>query len=74
VNDQVHAGTSKATSRSSEDNPSITTFAGLKKEANTAVLQYFAPVAALYNVVAATSGLPTVKWLEQFDTKPPGKQ
>ena len=65
----------KATSRSSEDNPSITTLAGLKKETHTAVFQYFAPVMALYNVVAATSGLPTVKWLERFETKqPPGKQ
>ena len=51
------------TSPSSDDNPSITTLAGLKKETHTAVIQYFAPVVDLYNVVASTSGLPTVKWL-----------
>jgi len=57
------------TSPSSDDNPSITTLAGLKKETHAAVIQYFAPVVALYNVVASTSGLPTVKWLERVGTK-----
>ena len=42
--------------------PSITTIDGLKKEANTAVIRYFAPVLSIYNELAATAGLPTVRW------------
>ena len=42
--------------------PPITTVEGLKKEANTAVIRYFAPVFALYNELATTDGLPTVRW------------
>jgi hypothetical protein len=42
--------------------PPITTVEGLKKEANTAVIRYFAPVFAIYNEFAATAGLPTVRW------------
>ena len=49
-----------AGSRSAE--PSIMTFEGLKKEANAAVIRYFAPVFALYNELATTAGLPTVRW------------
>ena len=66
MSDSAHPGHLETTVRSSEDNPSITTFAGLKKEANTAVIHYFAPVMALYNVVASTAGLPTVKWHGTF--------
>lgn len=67
MSDRVYTGRSEATSRSSEDNPPITTLAGLKKETHTAVVQYFAPVVALYNVVASTSGLPTVRWQTNSD-------
>jgi hypothetical protein len=63
--DRVYTGPSEATSKSSEDNPSITTLAGIKKETHTAVYQYFAPVVALYNVVASTAGLPTIRWEAQ---------
>jgi hypothetical protein len=42
--------------------PPITTIAGLKKEANSAVIRYFAPVFAIYNELAATAGLPIVRW------------
>jgi len=45
-----------------QSEPSIMTIEGLKKETGTAVIQYFAPVVALYNVVAQTAGLPVVKW------------
>jgi hypothetical protein len=66
MNDRAYNGRG-ATSRSSDDNPSITTLAGLKKETHTAVVQYFAPVVALYNVVASTAGLPTVRWQTNSD-------
>lgn len=59
--DRMYHRQSGMTSPSSEENPSITTFAGLKKEANTAIIHYFAPVVALYNVVASTAGLPSVQ-------------
>jgi hypothetical protein len=42
--------------------PPITTLEGLKREANTAVIRYFAPVFAIYNELAATAGLPIVRW------------
>ena len=67
MNDRVYNGPSEASSRSSDADPSITTLAGLKKETHTAVVQYFAPVFALYNVVATTAGLPTVRWQTRFE-------
>jgi hypothetical protein len=45
-----------------QSEPSIATIEGLKKETGTAIIQYFAPVVALYNVVAQTAGFPVVKW------------
>jgi len=69
MNGHIYTGRSKTPPNPYEGEPSITTFAGLKKDAYTATLQYFAPVVAIYNVVAATSGLPTIKWLEQFEAK-----
>jgi hypothetical protein len=59
---------SKSRPRPYEGEPSITTLAGLKKETHTAVVPYFAPVVALYNVVAATAGLPAVKWHGSFES------
>ncbi len=50
-----------ATERRPAEGPSITTLAGLKRETHTAVKQYFAPVVALYNIVASTADLPTVR-------------
>jgi hypothetical protein len=55
--DLAHSGRERRASA-----PSITTLAGLKNETHTAVVQYFAPVVALYNIVASTAGLPTVRW------------
>jgi len=55
-------------SKSSE--PPITTVEGLKREANTAVIRYFAPVVAIYNEFAATAGLPTVRWWHTPDDSP----
>ena len=68
MNDRAHTGRSEAAPRSPEADPSITTVAGLKKETHKAVVQYFAPVMALYNVVAATAGLPTARWPTQFES------
>jgi hypothetical protein len=62
MNDRAYTGRSVGPTRSSDDDFSITTVAGLKKAIHTAVIQYFAPVAALYNVVATTAGLRTVRW------------
>ena len=63
---------SDSTSRS-DSAPPITTLAGLKNETHTAVVQYFAPVVALYNVMAVTAGLPVVRW-EAVGNKPNGRQ
>jgi hypothetical protein len=68
MNNRVYNGPSEAPSRPSDADPSITTLAGLKKETHTAVVQYFAPVVALYNVVATTAGLPTVRWQMRFES------
>jgi hypothetical protein len=57
MSERVYAGRPQPKSEAS-----ITTFEGLKRETNTAVIQYFAPVVALYNTVAATAGLPIVRW------------
>jgi hypothetical protein len=62
MNDRGYNGGAEASPQSSEVDHSITTLAGLKKETHTAVVQYFAPVVALYNVVATTAGLPIVRW------------
>jgi hypothetical protein len=70
MDDRAYNGHAEASPRSSEADPSITTFAGLKKETHTAVVQYFAPVVALYNVVATTAGLPTVRWQTRSETEP----
>jgi hypothetical protein len=68
MNDRAYNGPAEAPPRSSEADPSITTLAGLKKETHTAVVQYFAPVVALYNVVATTAGLPAVRWQTRSET------
>lgn len=62
MSDNAHSGRFESTAKSAANGPSITTLAGLKKETHTAVVQYFAPVVALYNVVASTAGFPTVRW------------
>jgi hypothetical protein len=62
MSDHVYTGQTKTPSNPYQGEPSIMTFAGLKKEANTAVIQYFAPIVALYNIVASTAGFPTVQW------------
>lgn len=62
MDDRAYTGRSEGPPQSSDGDPSITTLAGLRKEIQTAAVQYFAPVAALYNVVATTAGLPTVRW------------
>jgi hypothetical protein len=69
MNDHGYDGHAEASARSSAADPSITTLAGLKKETHTAVVQYFAPVIALYNVVATTAGLPTVRWQTRAETE-----
>jgi hypothetical protein len=68
VSDSAYTDRSEKPSQSSEGAPPITTLAGLKKEIHTAIVQYFAPVAALYNVVATTAGLPTVRWQTPFES------
>jgi hypothetical protein len=68
MDDRPYNGPAEASPRSSEAEPSITTIAGLKKETHTAVVQYFAPLFALYNVVAATAGLPVVRWQTGSET------
>ena len=68
MNDRGYNGPADASPRSPETDPSITTLAGLKKETRTAVVQYFAPVLALYNVVATTAGLPIARWQTHFET------
>jgi hypothetical protein len=58
----------KDSPKSRDSEPPVTTLAGLKKEASTAVIHYFAPVVAIYNELAATAGLPIVKWRERVET------
>jgi hypothetical protein len=69
MDDRPYNRHAEASARSSEADPSIATLAGLKKETHTAVVQYFAPVVALYNVVATTAGLPIVRWQTRSDTE-----
>jgi hypothetical protein len=74
MNDHTYNGQAEASPRSLEGDPSITTLAGLKKETHTAVIQYFAPVVALYNVVATTAGLPIVRWQTRSETDRTGQR
>jgi hypothetical protein len=54
---------------SEESKPPITTFEGLKKETQTAVIRYFAPAVAIFRELAATAGFPTVRHTAKFDNK-----
>ena len=74
MSDRAYTGRSESPPRTYKGEPSITTFAGLKKEANTAVIQYFAPVVAVINAVAATAGLPTIRWRERIETNGDGRK
>jgi hypothetical protein len=51
--------------------PDITTIKGLRKEVVTAVVRYFAPLAAIYEALETTAGMPTAWQRKKLDEDRP---
>jgi hypothetical protein len=49
----------------------ITTIKGLKREVVTAVVRYFAPIAAIYEALETTAGMPTAWQRKRLDEDRP---